>query len=310
MIILGFILGGLIIYLLMLPKLKVTKRKDDAIEEVNENLKKELTLLQQQLQDILFERNQKINELDKVVASISEEKESLKLMSEHLKDRIEVQAKQLSQYYKNEEESYQQTYLNSLEEASKDFSNIISLKKEEIKQLTEEFETLRQITAAAIEADKRKLEKQENDKFYRVILTPIDVEEIKKIREVSLLLRNVEPLNKVIWKVYYEKPFSAMVGRVVGLTPITGIYKITNLKNGMCYVGQAVDIAARWKQHVKRGIGAETPTRNKLYPAMAEYGVENFSFEIIEQCSKEELNVREIFWQDYFKAKEFGYSIK
>ena len=125
----------------------------------------------------------------------------------------------------------EQTYLNSLEEASKDFSNIISLKKEEIKQLTEEFETLRQITAAAIEADKRKLEKQENDKFYRVILTPIDVEEIKKIREVSLLLRNVEPLNKVIWKVYYEKPFSAMVGRVVGLTPITGIYKITNLKN-------------------------------------------------------------------------------
>ena len=247
MIILSFILGGFIIYLLMLPKLKVTKRKDDAIEEVNENLKKELTLLQQQLQDILFERNQKINELDKVVAHISEEKESLKLMSEHLKDRIEVQAKQLSQYYKNEEESYQQTYLNSLEEASKDFSNIISLKKEEIKQLTEEFETLRQITAAAIEADKRKLEKQENDKFYRVILTPIDVEEIKKIREVSLLLRNVEPLNKVIWKVYYEKPTTDMIGRVVGSGVKTGIYKLTEIATGKCYVGQAANISDRWK---------------------------------------------------------------
>ena len=52
------------------------------------------------------------------------------------------------------------------------------------------------------------------------------------------------------------------------------------------------------------------PTRNKLYPAMAEYGVENFSFEIIEKCSRDKLNEKEDFWQDYFKAKEFGYSIK
>jgi group I intron endonuclease len=89
-----------------------------------------------------------------------------------------------------------------------------------------------------------------------------------------------------------------------------GIYKITNLKNNMCYVGQAVDIGSRWKQHIKRGIGAENPTKNKLYPAMLADGVENFTFEIIEQCSKEKLNEREQYWQDYFKAKEFGYSIK
>jgi group I intron endonuclease len=89
-----------------------------------------------------------------------------------------------------------------------------------------------------------------------------------------------------------------------------GIYKITNLKNNMCYVGQAVSIAQRWKQHIKRGIGAEAPTKNKLYPAMLADGVENFTFEIIEQCEKEQLNEREQYWQEYFKAKEFGYSIK
>ena len=78
----------------------------------------------------------------------------------------------------------------------------------------------------------------------------------------------------------------------------------------MCYVGQAVNIADRWKQHIKRGLGAETPTKNKLYPAMAEFGVENFTFEIIEECDKAKLNDREDYWQEYFKAKEFGYSIK
>ena len=78
----------------------------------------------------------------------------------------------------------------------------------------------------------------------------------------------------------------------------------------MCYVGQAVDISSRWKQHIKRGLGAETPTRNKLYPAMAQYGVENFSFELLEECSRESLDAQEDYWQNFFHAKDFGYSIK
>jgi hypothetical protein len=43
---------------------------------------------------------------------------------------------------------------------------------------------------------------------------------------------------------------------------------------------------------------------------MVEFGVENFSFELIEECDRSLLDEREDYWQDYFKAKEFGYSIK
>ena len=70
------------------------------------------------------------------------------------------------------------------------------------------------------------------------------------------------------------------------------------------------NIAERWRQHIKRGLGAETPTRNKLYPAMAQFGVENFTFEIVEKCPAAALNEKEDYWQDYFHAKDFGYSIK
>ena len=101
-----------------------------------------------------------------------------------------------------------------------------------------------------------------------------------------------------------------MIGRVVGSGIHTGIYKITDIESGKCYVGQAANIADRWKQHIKRGVGAETPTRNKLYPAMNAIGPENFTFEIIEECDRAKLDAREDYWQDYFKAKEFGYSIK
>ena len=75
-------------------------------------------------------------------------------------------------------------------------------------------------------------------------------------------------------------------------------------------MGQAVDVAARWRQHIKRGLGAETPTRNKLYPAMKSTGIENFTFELIEECAEPQLDEREDFWQEHFHAKDFGYSIK
>ena len=171
-------------------------------------------------------------------------------------------------------------------------------------------EKYRKLVECAVLENKRTEEKKEKENFYRLQLAVEDLEEISKLREVSKFLRDKEPLNKVIWKVYYENPYTDLVGRVLGKQVHTGIYKITNLTNGMCYVGQAVNIADRWKQHIKRGMGAEAPTRNKLYPAMLAIGVENFSFELIEDCTKEELNEKEQYWQDFFKAKEFGYSIK
>ena len=159
-------------------------------------------------------------------------------------------------------------------------------------------------------ASVREEEKRTAADFYRLQLSEEDKEEIKQLRSILPFLRDKEPLNKVIYKCYYEKPYTDLVGRVVGNIKKTGIYKITNITNNMCYVGQAVDIADRWKQHIRRGVGAEAPTRNKLYPAMLAIGVENFTFEIIEECQRNELNEKEQFWQEYFKAKEFGYSIK
>lgn len=130
------------------------------------------------------------------------------------------------------------------------------------------------------------------------------------MRSIEPLLNRPESLNKIIWKVYYEKPVSDMIGRVVGDSVKTGIYKITECASEMAYVGQSTDIASRFKQHIKRGLGAETPTQNKLYPAMKKLGPESFMFEILEECSRDKLDEREDYWQDFYKVKEFGYSIK
>jgi hypothetical protein len=141
-------------------------------------------------------------------------------------------------------------------------------------------------------------------------LSAADLHEIELLRQVEPYLRDKEPLNKVIWKCYYEKPTTDIIGRVIGSGAHTGIYKITEIASGKCYVGQAANLSERWKQHIKRGVGADAPTRNKLYPAMIAAGPENFTFEVVEECDRLLLDEREDYWQDYFKAKEFGYSIK
>lgn len=139
-------------------------------------------------------------------------------------------------------------------------------------------------------------------------MSDTDLNEIKQLRGVATHLRNQEPLNKVIWKTYYEKPFTDLMGRIIGEGTVTGIYRITNIASGKVYIGQSTDIKARLRSHIKRGLGAETPTRNKLYNAMHMVGVENFSYEILEKCKREELNDEERYWINFYSAQEFGYN--
>ena len=89
-----------------------------------------------------------------------------------------------------------------------------------------------------------------------------------------------------------------------------GIYKITNLKTQQCYIGQSVSIGERFKQHCKCGCGIGASASNKLYTSMQQDGIWNFTFEILEECDKSLLDSREDYWQEFYQAKEFGYSIK
>lgn len=75
---------------------------------------------------------------------------------------------------------------------------------------------------------------------------------------------------------------------------ICGIYKITNLVNGKVYIGQSQDIYIRWYDHKK---SSRKKKKNiALYYAFAKYGIENFSFEIVEECPLEELDEKEILY--------------
>ena len=99
-----------------------------------------------------------------------------------------------------------------------------------------------------------------------------------------------------------------LCNNVLGVNEVSGIYKITNQKTQQCYIGQAVDVAKRFKDHAKSGLGIDTPANNKLYKSMQEYGLINFSFELLEKCTKDKLNEKEKYYINLYQNYEYGFN--
>ena len=94
-----------------------------------------------------------------------------------------------------------------------------------------------------------------------------------------------------------------LVGLCYNAPMKTGIYKITNKKNGKFYVGSAVYFYERWSRHkslLKRNLHPNI----HLQRAWNKQDPDDFVFEVIERCEREVLLEREQFWLD--ELKPFG----
>ena len=88
-----------------------------------------------------------------------------------------------------------------------------------------------------------------------------------------------------------------------------GIYKIENLINHTCYIGQSIRIEKRWNDEINASKNPNDKAYNyPLQRAIRKYGKENFSFEILEGCSRQELNKKERYWVKQFDSFFNGYN--
>jgi len=76
---------------------------------------------------------------------------------------------------------------------------------------------------------------------------------------------------------------------------MSGIYKITNLKNNKIYIGSSININRRIVEH-KRKLRKNIHHSPKLQNAYNKYGSENFHFESIEFCERNNLINRENYY--------------
>lgn len=263
---------------------KLLEKANIALEVKREEINNSLDLLQKQAQESatkFYEEN-----LEKVT------------------NNLQVKEKELKEEFNQTKDSYEKEYLTILQ----DIANLISEKNNEVLEVSNQLLDLKQTAQAAIEAEKRKRADALEEEKYKILISDIDLLEINKLREITPYLRNARPVYKIIWEGYYRNPTNDLVNRVLGTKIKTGIYCLTNTLTNMKYIGQAVNVGDRWKQHIKCGLGIDTPN-NQLYQIMKKDGVENFKFELLEECKREDLNRKEKYWINFFKTDDFGYNM-
>ena len=256
-IIAGILLGILIAWLCLKGKIQTTQQLDKRVIEENNSLRQLNSDLLQQHSNLTTKLVEANNELKIIEIKKEESAKQIKELEQWAEDagnalydaavkkaevNIELALTELTAKYTNAEEACRKAYAQVMNEGAKELQEAMSGNGNEMSKLNAQLDDLRSKMASAVEANKRAEELKTKTEFYKLQLSEVDTQEIEMLRNVAPYLRDKEPLNKVIWKCYYEKPTTDLIGRVVGSGIHCGIYKITNLENGMCYVGQAVKI--------------------------------------------------------------------
>lgn len=149
----------------------------------------------------------------------------------------------------------------------------------------------------------RQKEIEEQEDFYRILIKENDIKDISVLRSIESHLINKEILNKLIYKTFIEKPLNDMEKRVLKSRKIGGIYKITYIKTGESYIGRSVDIGNRWKEHCLSSLSIGSIAHSTFHNVLADKGLHNFTWEVIEEVPKDKQSEREKYWINFYGTK-------
>ena len=285
------ICGGILYYKAHNKKLEINKQQQQYNKELLEykiTLEKEIEETQQKKDD-----QQRLAQQALELKQQRQKEFETELQNQQLLIQLKVQKAQASCEHQ-------------IENIHSDLAKIRQSAQKQKEQLTDKINKLKNSLSAGVEARLREQEKKEKINFYKLSITDADLADVKMLENLKTSFHKPVVLSKLIWTQYFQKQMTELCDRVLGKNTICGIYKITNLLTEQCYIGQSVNIADRWKQHCKCGLGIQASATNVLYNAMQKDGVWNFSFELLEECPRNLLNEKEKFWIQMYQSNNFG----
>ena len=294
-----FLIQGLIIYH-EIKNIKINiqqqKKKKIQLNEEIEQLNKEKSILSDNLIQLQTCYNKKQKQFNN----------DLQLLKKGKEEELNKNLQRERQLIKLNIEKANHEASQEIEIIHKDLNNIRESAIKEKQQIQNEIDKMRTSLSAGVQARLREQEKKDKINFYKLSINEADLSDVKMLENLKSSFHKPVVLSKLIWTQYFQKQMTQLCDRVFGKKPISGIYKITDLITEECYIGQSVNIQQRMKQHCKCGLGIEASATNKLYNTMQKDKVWNFSFELLEQCSKESLNEKEKFWIQMYQSNKFG----
>ena len=288
------------------------EEKNKELRQISESLKIEKIMVSNQLNDLQNEHKREKERLqdlqDTINTTIDNQNQLAQTAYENYCENLENKKRIKEQEILESEEWLNKALEKHQEEVLNNMEILDSKYKKEKDKIEEDLEQLKATRAAIIQANIKEKEIEENSTFYCLTISEIDKADIKMLENIKPQLNKPRVLSMLIWSTFFQKPMTTLCNNIIGTSTVTGMYKITNQVTKECYIGQSVDISKRWKDHAKCGLGIDTPAGNKLYKAMQTYGIWNFSWEVLEQCSKDLLDKKEKYYIDLYDSYNFGYN--
>ena len=321
-----FILICIIIVILFLNRKKLVqqaKEFDELIENykqngiqkyISENKEKLDFEIRHSLRDLETRRDQLDAEITGKKVALEEIAAKVKVYEEQLRAMALSNAKQYEETLMNiakdkieaEQEKMQKAADLAHAETMAIMGAQVEVARARIEALTKEINEYSAKQAAINEAILRQRALEEQQDFYRVCLGPEAANDVEILNAARRNLKKPEIIDKIIYDNYIGKPVLEMIKRVLQNTTCSGIYKITCIKTGEIYIGKSTDVKSRWQQHCKSAFNCGTIAHSLLHTKMKQYGIEQFTFELVEQVPKEQLSEREKFYINFYQTKETG----
>lgn len=235
---------------------------------------------------------------------IFNEEEKLRLAREGAERTIEANTAYIESESKRRAEATARLQSQNLDLMLEGLKNTFEFEAEnyrlQLEKILNELDEYRAKREAVNQAILREREIEEKENFYRINIKQSDIDDISILHSIESRLTNREILNKLIYKSFIEKPLLEMEKRVLGGHKMGGIYKITYIKTGESYIGRSVDIANRWKEHCMSSLNIGSIAHSTFHNTLADKGLQNFTWEVLEEVEKEKQNEREKYWIDFY----------
>ena len=293
------IISGVLFYLYYKEK-----NKHIEIENINKEIEKEN-------EKIKNENKHLIEKQDYIQKEILNKQDILNNIQKSIEDSAQVSRNAFEQYMDALDKEYElkeKEHQEAIQLLDNSYGEIQNKVIAEIDQIRADLDKISATRAAAIQAQLEEEKIQPQAEFYFLSIEDVDKREVKILQSIENELRDPRPIRMIIWQAYYSKKANDLASRVLGPNEKCGIYKITNKENKLCYIGQAKKIRERWREHMKCGLGIDTPANNKLYQAMKQEGIDNFTFEMLEECTIENLDEKEAFYINLYNSYDYGYN--
>ena len=267
------------------------------LQDKERDLKKQKELLENLLKTKQSEFDKELEKYKEVELIITKEK---------IKDEEIALRKEM-------EEEFSKDRADALLKFEEEMSTLVARKasvEDECKKIESELKDYKEKQKAINEAILRQRAIDEEQDFYRINLSENTNHDVKILNSIKDELINTNEIDKLIYSIYYSKPSMEMIKRVLEGRAPCGIYKITRLKTGEIYIGKSTDIKSRWQQHIKTSCNCGNIAHSQLHTTMQKDGIENFTFELVEEVSKDKLSEREKYWINFYDSKKYGLNEK